>query len=269
MGQAKTPLQLFVEIAEKKDTTFYFINDIGSREIYPETFYLFESQTKVLTIITGNVPKEYEEEIFKIIRDRYNEIGIILKRSNVREISIYEDYKRNNPDRDVIDFFTDKIPPEDMAALRMSLFMRNQKGNGMEIHKYKKAIRERYGERGTSIANLCNEGYFENEFMSMFNNMSLEDFEYKYELFVGKRARALFINSGMTEGYIYTSFLNMIRKCQKFALQSFRIHAFGKYNVQSIKAVLEDVKNSKDAEFTEVHNETENPHGITYDIFIK
>lgn len=268
MSPAKTPIQLFFEYATKGDTILNFVNDRATVEAYPSEFYIYESSTRILTIITDNVPQEHVEAIYGLIRDRFSVEGIIYKRANVKELDNYKNYKRENPYGNIIDFFEDKIPEEDVEALKMSLFMRSEKEKGKDIHKYKKAIRERFGERGTAIANLCNAGYFELEFMPFYNEVGFEEFDIFYELAVGKRARAIFVNSGMTFQAVYTAFLGMRTKCRKYEIKDFRIHAFGNGNVKLIKEVIVELSREEEGTFSFTFEESENPKGIKYDIIV-
>ena len=268
MAKPKTDIQLILEYASKRDMQIIFLNDAETLGKYPGVTHIYNRKRKTLKILIGNLPIAYEEKIFQIIRDRFNAEGLILKRGQADELERYEKYKQKNKYGEIVAFFQDKIPATDLVALKMSFFMISEKEKGVEIHKYKKSIRERFGERGSIISNLCNAGYFEKEFMPLYDNQGKEEFEKQYELAVSRNARAIFVHSGMSFSYLYTAFLSMIGKCRKFSLPSFRVHAFGNQNVSLAKEVLIDLEANEPDQFTVHKNEKEHSY-ITCDIILK
>jgi len=267
MANPKTDLQLILDAASKKDVSIYFINDEISLGKHPDITHVYNKRHKTLKIFVGNLPKKYETSIFKIIRNRFEIDGIIQKVGQEKDYHSYLDYKNENNDAELISFFTSKIPEQDLIALKVSLFMINEKRKNKDIHKYKKAIRERFGERGMTISNLCYAGYFNDEFRPKYENEGKEAFEKYYEICVGRNARAIFVHSGMTYRILYTIFLTMLRKCSELGIVNFRVHAFGYQNTRVTKDVLDDMTINEEGRFT-CNNDESIPASITCDITI-
>lgn len=264
MSKAKTDIQLILDAASKKDVKIYFINDPESLDRHQAT-HIYNKKHKTLKIFVGNLPQKHEAKIFSIIRDRFNENGIIQKVGQEKDLQSYEDYKKKNKYEDLLSFFENKIPEQDLIALKVSLFMISEKDKGKEIHKYKKTIRERFGERGMTIANLCNAGYFESEFKPKYEDEGKAEFEKYYEICVGRNARAIFVHSGMTFRILYTAFLTMLRKCKELGVRDFRVHAFGNQNTNLTKDVLEQIQINEEGKFALKIDEREHSY-ITCDV---
>ncbi len=266
MSKAKTDIQLILDAASKKDVKIYFINDLVSLEENAAT-HIYNKRHKTLKIFVGNLPQKYEGRIFSIILDRFKVDGIIQKVGQEKDFQSYKDYKKKNKDKDLLSFFENKIPEQDLIALKVSLFMVSEKEKGKEIHKYKKAIRERFGERGMTIANLCNAGYFESEFKLKYEEKGKDEFEKYYEICVGRNARAVFVHSGMNYRILYSALLVMLRKCGELGRKEFRIHAFGNQNTNLTKEVLDDIEVKEEGRFTCKKDEREHSC-ITCDIIL-
>lgn len=259
-----SPLEVMLSLAKKPSVTVILDGNPNSENSLMGIPYNYYKHDKILTIVLANVSPDDQEQLLPIIKDIFNEGGLVLRDTQEEVLELYESYLTKNPDQDLLTFFKDKLPYDDLTALKMSLFMRSETAN---IDSYKQDIRERFGTRGIYIANLCNAGYFENEFIPLYNNSTPIQFKRKYELLVGEKARALFVHAGMTKSIIQDYFYAMVEKSLRYKLSDFRIHGFGGRNVDIIKKFLEDRIIEEEEPFEIVlREEKQNPPAIEYDV---
>ena len=262
-----SPLEIMLSLAKKPAVTIILDGDPNSENSRMGIPFNYYKPDKILTIILSNINPEDQDQLLPIIRDVFDEGGLVLRDEQEEVLELYENYLGNNPDQTILDFFKDKLPYDDLSALKMSFFMRSEKERGANIEPYKMDIRERFGARGMYIANLCNAGYFENEFVPLYNNITPIQFRRKYEELVGEKARALFVHAGMTKGILQNYFDAMVEKALKYKLSDFRIHGFGGKNVDIIKQFLHDRIIDEDEIFEIVlKEEKQNPAAIEYDV---
>lgn len=197
--------------------------------------YSYSKKSRVLTIVGSYLKEKDKPLLLEIIKKIFNNGGLILKDSTQEVINSYKEYIATNNNYPILHFFHNIVPPDDFQALKMAFYLRDQQLKGKNITKYKRDIRERFGERGANIANLCTAGYFENEFQPLYNLVSKEQFNDYYEIAVGKRARALFIHARMSKENIETEFNQMVEKALNYHMIDFRVHGLGKNNVYAIK----------------------------------
>ncbi len=174
--------------------------------------------------------------MLEIIKKVFTGGGLVLKKSKEELLYSYKEYVIYNTDKSILTFFASILPRDDFYALKMSLYLRDQQSKGKNISEYKREIRQKFGDRGANIANLCTAGYFEAEFMPLFyNSVSKNTFHEYYEIVVAKKAKALFVHAGMGVKEIQTAFNEMIDKAVKYRMKHFHIHGLGYQNVSNIK----------------------------------
>jgi len=271
MPEKKSTADIIIEYGNIKGVSIFLDGSAESDSAKIGTPYSYFAQDKELTIFLVNLKSTTKEQLIPFLREKWEELGILLKSSQKETLESYITYKENHTDKDIIDFFTDKIPSTDLDALKMSLFLRSEKGMNRDISLFKQQIRERFGERGAYISNLCNSGYFENDFM-IFYESSPGDFDKFYELSVGRELKAIFVHAGMTHATLRNIFEDKLIKTRRYQLNSFKIHGFGGWNVDLIKAVLEEYKNdtegyAKEFKIKIIEEETL-PPSIIYDIIL-
>ncbi|MCX6318291.1 MAG: hypothetical protein NTW29_13445 [Bacteroidetes bacterium] len=211
--------------------------DADSESPFP---YTWEASDKILTVFPENLNDEEKAGLVIIIKEYHNRNLLLLPYKQEQVIEEYIEYSEANPNKDTIEFFTSSIPANDLDALKMSLFMRDEKNKGNDISALKKEIRETFGPRGAYIANLCTAGYFERSFKAAKNKLSIERFKEYYELRVGKEAAAIFVHGGMTILALRDLVKEKIDICQLNGIFKFSIHGFGRANVELIKEYIEN-----------------------------
>lgn len=269
MPEKKSTAETIIELCNKKGVSIFLDGSAESDTAKIGTPYSYFAKDKILTIFLVNVKPTTIEQLVPFLREKWGELGVLLKASQRETLESYISYKENHTDKDIIDFFIDKIPSTDLDALKMSLFLRSEKVMNHDISLFKQQIRERFGERGAYISNLCYSGYFETDFMSFYKSYP-EEFDKFYELAVGRELKAIFVHAGMTHATLRNIFEDKLIKSRRYQLTSFKIHGFGGWNVDLIKAVLEECKNDTDGigkEFQiKIIEEETLPPSVIYDI---
>ena len=146
--------------------------------------------------------------------------------------------------------------------------MKIQRDEGHDIDSYKQQIRDRFGARGTYIANLCYAGYFEGVFKKNGFKLNSTDFAAYYELRVGLELSALFVHSGMTLGALKQAFQDKIILCAQNGINKFQIHGFGRTNVSLIKELFARNEDNDWELDIEKNIKMDSPSAIEYDISI-
>ena len=240
------------ELASKKGVTIFLDFNENSDLANMGSCYSYEKNDKILEISANLLHKVDKDLLHEIIR-KVHEDGELLWKSTKKQVLLnYTEYAKagNSSDKNILQFFTDVMPKGDYDALKMALYLRDQNAKGRDISVYRKDIRDRFGERGTNISNLCSAGYFDSEFQKLYNEVSKEEFKEYYEIAVGKKARALFVNVHMDEDQIQQEFEVMLAKAIKYHMSEFRIHGKGKTNVVNIKKFITNLQITAEDSFT-------------------
>lgn len=230
-----TALDRIKNISEKKGVTIILDYNENSDLVQIDSLYSYDSKNKILKIFAPELGKKNKELLFKLIRKTFNEGGLIWKSTKSEALNSYNDYTTHNKDQKILDFFRPILNNNDFSALKMSLFLRVQSEMGKDINMYKAEIRNKFDDRGANIANLCSAGYFENEFEKLYMTVPKTEFHEYYEMVVGAKARALFVNVHMTVNQIEKEVNEMVEKAIKYHMDDFRLHGKGKTNVTRIE----------------------------------
>lgn len=219
------------KILKKKGVYINLVTDTEDQWAQFGTPYVWDKSSKELTLIIPNFPTGKEKrELFKIIRKVHQEEGLFLRKDKLDTLDALVDYKTEKTHKKILDYFEYIIPHQDFLALKMALFLRIESEKGKNIQKYKQDIKNKFGDRGNNIANLCTAGYFDDEFQTIPNN----DFMDYYERVVGEKARALFVHNRMNCDEIEIEVNKLVKKAKKYHMTDFRLHGKGKINVDEI-----------------------------------
>lgn len=215
--------------------TIYLDHDGTSEEAKMGSTYSFDKKDKVLKIVVPLLQAQDKDLVLEIIRKIHNDGGLILKETKKTTLDTYSEYSRENANQTTLKFFESILDRDDFYALKMSLFIRSEMSRGVPVSAYKNDIRERFGERGSNIANLCTAGYFEKEFIPLYNAVTKEEFFEYYEIAVAKKARALFVHRGMGQDEMEDEFQKILERALRYHIKEFRIHGLGVQNVATLK----------------------------------
>lgn len=201
-----------------------------------------------LIVNPNNLKTKNKEKLSQIIKKYISEDeGYIIQESSQKllEDFIAVDNKKSN--QDIVDFFRNKIPVDDLEALRASLYLRDIKerdASTISVDKIKWDIYQKFGKRGRNIANLCTANYFEDLFKPLYKELelqpdfSIEKFRDKYEKLVNEVPFAVFANKVQTEAELKKEILTKMNRNKKYGIHSLNLHAIGRENVRKIENVL-------------------------------
>lgn len=258
--------------AATRGVTIFIDGDNKSQAFLRGQTFEFDKESKVLTIVLDKLNDQEKDVVLDIIKDYFEKHGLVLSSEQEEILEKYQSYTEYNPYTDLLDLYTGKIPVNDLNALKMSLYMKICKEDGKNIDQIKQQIRDRFGNRGAYIANLCNAGYFEDTFKKQCFKLSPEKFTEYYELRVGQELAALFVHTGLNLAAMQESFQEKVSSCSRNGVSRFRVLGFGRRNVEIIKefkAKYEDFDWGYDIEWS-LKIESPPPHnGLEYDIVIQ
>ncbi len=245
--QSKSVADSIIEHLDKKKSIILIDGSEGDSDLARGGYsYSFDDKTNILTVVVENLSPSEKISVHKSLVKAHNDEHLFWKASKSELISKYKAYSSSNENAQILIFFKKILKPDDYNALKTSLYMESLAKQGMSIHSFKMGIRERFGLRGANISNLCSANYFEEVFMPLYNDTSQEEFYKYYELAVGEKAIALFVNSGMTVNKIKTEVGLMLEKAKKYRLKEFKIHGKGKINVNNINKFVKSIVPNKD-----------------------
>ena len=234
------------ELSQKKGVTVILDTDINSDIYKIGTPYAYEPKEKILTLLVNNFEGVNKDNLELLIKEWFNNGLLVLRTDTEKVFKSYSKYHNENPDIDTLKFFQDILSKDDFSALKLSLYLRNELKKGKYISSFKSDIRNKFGDRGANIANLCTSGYFESEFMPLYNKEGREEFDKYYKIVVEEKARALFVHSSMD---INTEFEKILEKSIKYHMKDFRIHGLGSQNVSAINDFITK-RQSQECNFT-------------------
>lgn len=139
-----------------------------------------------------------DENVKEFIKKEFTEgnLQLVYQQSDV-DLSDYNEFEKQSDQNDLIDFFTGKIPDEDLQYLRTGLYIRQ-----LSITNKKKAvaIRERAivnNKRARYIINMASAGYFENYIKPIFENNPKDEALREYENVIQYLPEFIFVNNAM------------------------------------------------------------------------
>ena len=203
---------------------------------------LYDEDDKKLYINSDKLSETKKEQFAQILKDKVNSGGEVLERGTFDLLNnLLEYHKNKGDDKKVLEFFVPIIPKGDFEALESALFIRKRFKEGKDITKFKDDLKNRFGDRGNNIANLCTAGYFE-EFLIPLYNSSEDNFKKVYDVIVSKSAMAIFVHSQMDIDSITRDLKKKITLSKTYGLGFVHIHGIGETNIRIIKEWLRENK---------------------------
>ncbi|HEX7413832.1 MAG TPA: hypothetical protein VF411_07275 [Bacteroidia bacterium] len=240
-----------MELALKKGVTIILDVD-GEIDHLDKTdsTYSYDKSSKILCINVPNLKVTDKEFLFEIIRKVHEDDGLLWEDSKTAALNSYAEYYTKSNKNEILSFFQGYLSVADYTALKMSLFIRYQAKKGRDVNMFKKDIRDKFGDRGANISNLCSSGYFEDEFMPLLKNGgTIQDFQTYYEMAVGAKARALFVHASMSVNDIEKEINIMAEKAIRYHMDDFRVHGRGRHNIDNIEKYVKSISEETDLGF--------------------
>ena len=213
----------------------------------------FDKNGERVNINIDKLEKEQLEALGEIIKEYFEEDKELFKENLLEYAGELDDYKEENPDKEILSYFKDKLTKEDFEILRISLFLRSRYRLKENVSKIKEDIVKKFGDRGKNIANLCSSGYFENFIKPLWEAIheSIEDkenagkeFYQIFELIVKNGLLAVFVHHHMTVDKLSSLIAKRIEESTRYGFamvsEQLYIHALSKTNVKTVNDWIEN-----------------------------
>ena len=166
---------------------------------------------------------------------------------------VNESIKKKSND-DIIQFFSGKIPADDLVILISSLYIRDkfEQDKSDEVCILRKQLAESYGKKAFVISNLCTASYFEDFLIPLYNEMAkqkdftIEQFKKSYKKLIDDFPVAIFINTHMTKKGVEEKIRGKIKENKMFSIPYLNIHGIGQENIKNIQQVIIKLKEGVD-----------------------
>ncbi|MFQ5621510.1 MAG: hypothetical protein ACE5FT_06745 [Candidatus Nanoarchaeia archaeon] len=136
--------------------------------------FVYHPDQRKVDVLLDNISAEKKKELAPIIQEYLEAGNRLLESSTSTLLNRLYLYKQQGNDGQILTFFKTLIPEDDYLALEASLFLRHIFMTSGNVKKLKGDIRNRFGDRGNNIANLCTAGYFEEFLMPLYNSAKKE-----------------------------------------------------------------------------------------------
>jgi len=211
------------------------------------------NRTNVNSIDVSKLTPEEREQFFSRMPKAVSEGSQILE-AEYEETS--ENYRKELPkptskEGELLIFFEDKIPEEDMYALKAAIFIKKVFDQGNDVKPLKQSLRYKYGQRGVNISNLYSAGYFETWIRPLYERMTnKEAFVDAYNLIVEKAPFAVFVSTQMGVEQIKIQVREKIKESMKYGIKECNIHGIGEENVMNITRAVQALKEELDIDIS-------------------
>ncbi|OGG11448.1 hypothetical protein A2Z00_05715 [Candidatus Gottesmanbacteria bacterium RBG_13_45_10] len=210
---------------------------------------LYDQRKQLITIDPSLLTEEEKGRLQKSLKPELTQEKPILDRVYK---TTAEDYKQKiglPENQDLLTFFSDKLPVEDLNILRAALYIRTVfKVHHGDVTQLKTQLIGRYGIRARSITNLCSAGYFESWIRPLYEEMSKkpgfrkEKFLEIYDEIVLYSPFAYFVNRSTPDSDVIQHILGKIEQMKRYGIKTLNIHGIGHANVAKVKIALEAVE---------------------------
>lgn len=215
------------------------INKAKKGDIKP---VMLDEKSQTLQIDISRLSKDELREFKKITNSYIAEGNYLLEEDSANLLDKLYSFNKKSDYKKHLSFFKNIIPNDDFKALESSYFMRMEHESNVDpvlVSNHKREIRNRFGQRGGHIANLCTAGYFE-ELLIPIYNYEPDTFQSWYKLVVDQGALTLFIHSGMKNDEIVSTLKNKTELAKRYGLNHFYVHSKGVRNIKAIRKCLAD-----------------------------
>jgi hypothetical protein len=200
-----------------------------------------------------NVSKSIEEKD-KIISEGTAFQGLeegftFLEDGAVEKLEDFQKYDQSDATRKPLGFLKNKIPSEDINIWRAALYLREHYRH--KDHKLttqvKREIRQKYGDKGGNIANLCSAEYLENFLEPLYFNLkeqyeaedeAIKEFKKTYKHVVTELPFTIFVSHQSDLDGIKKE----ISKKRTYGHRHINIHGIGSGNTKTIENLLEELE---------------------------
>ncbi len=238
----------------KISISFKFVDIKVNKNDYSKKILVLNKTGEVEKLNLGALDKESDREFAELFTQA--ESGtLFLNEGTNKLIESAKETLGENDSKSLIDFFSGKIPPDDLRILKSAVVLRKQFKEGKDVSIYKHQLSGIYGSKANTICNMCTAGYFEDFLMPLYGTMSkgenfkTEDFTIAYMQLIQDFPIAIFINSSMGLEDLEKIIRARIESNKKYEISYLNIHGIGRSNINAISTIV--AKLSKPGDYTQ------------------
>ena len=225
--------------------------------------HLHVDNSKHLTINITQLDQSGQDKLKNILNELKEDGYTLLEDKSNKRLADIVTEEQTDTSKKFLDFFRDKISPQDLEIVRGALYVKTLFDKGeRNLDVLKADIRQKYGQRGNNIVNLCSAKYFESYLIPYYEHLSKTEVD-KQEIsrkFVGlfntlavELPFTVFVYHHMTAEEV----LKQIASKFEYGAEFVNIHGIGVHNVSTIKEVVEEIRKSYGEENISVSIEEE------------
>ncbi len=202
--------------------------------------YRYDKRNNILYVYLDVLSEELKPQLSKLVR---NYVGMTTdaefysKHTKDLLQGLYQYTQSRKKEIELIEFFNDIIPPQDLEALESAQYIKREFYKHHPIDVEKEDLVCRFGVRGRNISNLCTAGYFDSFLMPLYND-SQELFNKIYHRMVGESMMTEFVNKVTSEKQIIRNLNRKIDACRRYKLPFLHLHGIGQVNIKKIKKIV-------------------------------
>jgi biopolymer transport protein ExbD len=169
---------------------------------------------------------------------------------NVDNLAALQEYDASSNDQASRAFINEVIPKSDRSIWLAALVIRHKfKIKDATVGNSLMLLRENYGAKGTTIANLCTSEYLEEQLIPLYQalkaNGSAADFVSVYQDIIINCRFAVFISARRSYEENYQQVLKKIAAANQYRLERIFIYGIGQNNIKTIKKIIDNLIKSE------------------------
>ncbi|MBS3102492.1 hypothetical protein J4458_03520 [Candidatus Woesearchaeota archaeon] len=231
-----------------------FINIKIIRNSQNNQKFIPSRDAKTLSINYPQLEGKEKQAVNKALKDGFEsgEIDHFMESFSEKKVEDIKEKLNLKNTKEILEFYKDKIPLNYYRALEASLYARTNFSAGRSIAEDKRDIKNKFGEEGNNICNLCTAGYFEGyikeayEEMESSNNFSIDEWQKYFKLIVRTSPFAVFVYRDMSEEELSGIIMYRLDTNIKYGIKFVDIHGIGWDNVKKIKNILRELQKERD-----------------------
>lgn len=225
--------------------------------------HLHIDNSKHLTLNIAELSEGDKGKLKNILHELKDEGYTLLEDKSTKRLNDIVIEERTDISKKFLEFFKDKISPQDLEIVRGALYIRALFDKGERNLDVPKAdIRQKYGQRGNNIVNLCSAKYFENYLIPYYEHLSKTEVD-KQE--ISRKFVSLFNTLAVELPFTVFVYHDMttedvvkqITSKFEYGAEFVNIHGIGVHNVSTIKESVEETRKSYGEENISVSIEEE------------
>jgi hypothetical protein len=231
----------------------------------------YDAENKKLRVNLARANKKIKQEIYPLLRAALHEDDITyLENETTAELEDFRVKESNANFRGIIEYLQKIIPLKDIPIWRAALYIRQcsedyKQTKNLEQKKLilrnisilKGEIRNRFGKKGSNIANLCSANYISEWIQPLYEEIKasptitneqagIQMFQWIYRIVVEELRYTIFVSSQDTVGYIF----QQIELKLQYGLNFLNIHGIGYRNIRIIEEVAKKIENDSKSKYT-------------------